>query len=239
MKKECCIPEDVRAMVSRFAHSRKKDHFTKQLSKMLEVLIKDKKLSFLTIQEKIGHMSKSTFLRYINTFRKIGLCRRKRNQQTNEICYYFVQGEDLGITLFFLKSGFQCPVLFLKKHGTPIAEQNSFYLNSIKDVNKKDNVSIFDDIGYLYLFGMRDIVKIGISKNLEKRIRILNSLLIDDTKLIFSIKIKNYSKIEKILHNKYKEKRIKGEWFRLTEDNINEIKQYLNSIDNSVDNLVK
>jgi len=230
IEKKCCIPDAIKEMVSNFAHSRQKGHFIKQLSKVLDLLIKDKKLSFITVKEKIGYMTKSTFLRYINTFRKIGLCRRKRDQQTNEICYYFIKNEDLETTLFFLKSDFHCPILFKKKHGLSIIEQNREYLNAIKDPKQKNNANIFDDIGYLYLLEMSGNIKIGASKDLNTRMKMLNYLLAEDINLCYSIRLKNPFKIEKILHNKYKDKRVKGEWFRLTKDDINEIKIYLDSI---------
>lgn len=130
MKKECCISEEVRAMVLRFAHLRRTKHCTKKLLKILDLLIRDKKLSFISVKEKIGYMSKATFLNYINTFRKIGLCRRKRDMQTGEICYYFVKSSEFELTLFLLKSDFRCPFLFRKKHGLPVLEQIKVYLNN-------------------------------------------------------------------------------------------------------------
>lgn len=53
--------------------------------------------------------------------------------------------------------------------------------------------------------------------------------------LIYKHKIKNIS-IEKELHKKYKHKKIRGEWFELTEEDIKDIKQWLKKLKNPEQN---
>jgi len=84
--------------------------------------------------------------------------------------------------------------------------------------------------GYVYIIGSTDLgwFKIGISreKNLKKRLIGIERYL--PFKIDFSISFlsKRCNKEEKILHRKFKEYRIKGEWFKLNLDHLDEVKKY-------------
>ena len=75
---------------------------------------------------------------------------------------------------------------------------------------------------YVYLFRMNTplepVYKIGISKNLENRIRqIAGPYSID---VIHSFKCRNALEIEQDLHQRFYKKRLHGEWFNLDYDDI-------------------
>jgi hypothetical protein len=78
--------------------------------------------------------------------------------------------------------------------------------------------------GYVYVLKKGDIYKIGCTKNLEQRTRVLNNM---NGGLGCSILIKSefYQKIEKTLHSIFKSKRGIGEWFRLNENDLKRIKE--------------
>ena len=86
-----------------------------------------------------------------------------------------------------------------------------------------------DDGGFIYLLHTDHGIKIGKSKKPDTRTKILG------TKLPFKIikkesfPVKNMSESERHLHKKYKECRLNGEWFDLSEKQLedirNEIKQ--------------
>lgn len=102
----------------------------------------------------------------------------------------------------------------------PINESFEMYVNSIKD-----------EIVYVYV--MKDIntgfFKIGISNNPKYREKTLLSQS-PNVKLIHKRGFNNRSlakRMEKSLHNHFKIKRGRGEWFDLDENDINELKSYL------------
>jgi hypothetical protein len=71
---------------------------------------------------------------------------------------------------------------------------------------------------YIMIDGATKYVKIGKSINPENRERTLQS----EKPTIKMIHVFN-NDIEKILHQKYNDKRLRGEWFDLTEDEVNHI----------------
>ena len=80
---------------------------------------------------------------------------------------------------------------------------------------------------YVYLIKTDHGIKIGKSRSPEKRIHNIS------TKIPFKIMkseyfvVENMSKTESSLHTKYKEYRLNGEWFNLTEKQYSEIKETL------------
>ncbi len=81
--------------------------------------------------------------------------------------------------------------------------------------------------GWLYLIRNRDLYKIGITKNYESRMRQLKP-----DNVIAKLYSRNYLKLERELHDKYKEYRIpQTEYFRLQNKHLKEIKQRLYKFD--------
>ena len=81
--------------------------------------------------------------------------------------------------------------------------------------------------GWLYLIRNRDLYKIGITKNLKNRMRQLKP-----DNVIAKLYTSDFVKLERELHNRYKEFRIpQTEYFRLKTSHINEIKQRILKLD--------
>ncbi len=75
--------------------------------------------------------------------------------------------------------------------------------------------------GWLYLIRNRDLYKIGITKNLENRMRQLKP-----DNVVGKLYTRDFLKLERELHNRYKKFRIpQTEYFRLEDNHLNEIKQ--------------
>jgi len=89
--------------------------------------------------------------------------------------------------------------------------------------------------GYVYFLKRMDqdsSIKIGRAKNIFKRISQLETSLPYDLHLIGYIDTDNDVSLEKKIHNEYREKREKREWFSISEeDAINIIKKYNGNID--------
>tara|TARA_B100000214_G_scaffold63906_1_gene42113 strand:- start:658 stop:1200 length:543 start_codon:yes stop_codon:yes gene_type:complete len=75
--------------------------------------------------------------------------------------------------------------------------------------------------GWLYLIRNRDLYKIGITKNFEKRMQQLKP-----DSVVAKLYSRDFLKLERELHNRYKQFRIpQTEYFRLNVYHVNEIKQ--------------
>lgn len=72
--------------------------------------------------------------------------------------------------------------------------------------------------------------KIGITSNLDKRIKSLQTASPTGIHLVYSINTKHAEKIEKHLHRKYSKYNTNLEWFNLSREQIVEIIFYIETI---------
>lgn len=84
--------------------------------------------------------------------------------------------------------------------------------------------------GYIYIVKINSFYKIGCSFQKGSRVDSLQTGNPYDIELVLEIRVSNYKEVEKILHDRYKLKRAKGEWFTLTFHEVSEIKSYLDSL---------
>ena len=97
------------------------------------------------------------------------------------------------------------------------------YITNLKEV--EDNSGLKNQLTFLYVMIDKNTgyYKIGRSKNPEARERTLQSEK-PTIEMIFSAESKISD--EKVLHELFKNKRIRGEWFDLSGSDINKIKEY-------------
>ena len=81
--------------------------------------------------------------------------------------------------------------------------------------------------------------KIGYSKNPKKRIKQLNTGNSTDLKIVKLYETKYDSKIEAYLKNYFKPKLIKGEWFELTLEDIDNIENIVKINEHALNSLNK
>ena len=98
--------------------------------------------------------------------------------------------------------------------------------NILKDFNRKRDKSYTknNNVGYIYL--IRDKlgnIKIGKSINYKRRINDINNTIPQNIDILLVAKIPNYGKIEAHLHRIFKSKRLKGEWFKLNDKDLEKI----------------
>jgi len=81
--------------------------------------------------------------------------------------------------------------------------------------------------GYIYFAKRGKYTKIGLTtKNPIKRIKQLNNDKYPDaTVLLHAFKTNDTIRVENSFHKEFENKRVKGEWFKLTEEDIEEIKK--------------
>lgn len=78
---------------------------------------------------------------------------------------------------------------------------------------------------YLLRGSVTGYYKIGVSTNLKDRLRQVHNGIPEDTMFIFSST--GGRELESYLHEKYKDKKIKGEWFCLNKNDVAEIKRVM------------
>ena len=130
--------------------------------------------------------------------------------------------------------------LFFADHKSPIASCNTV----LKRLHRDGHVRVDKNAhpykyfskhqfktpsyeGYIYFIKEfhSNTYKIGKSKNIVERLRMFNVKLPFEWELIHSIKVDDYSLIEKLIHKEFSDKRISGtEWFNLDEEDIERIK---------------
>lgn len=97
-----------------------------------------------------------------------------------------------------------------------------------KQQAKKTNNSRYMRIpGYIYVIRQDDFFKIGKALDMQNRMKMYITENPNELEVIIEHKVNNYGYVEKHLHNMFKSKRIRGEWFKLTNTDIVTIKAYL------------
>tara|TARA_E500000081_G_C5967557_1_gene276626 strand:+ start:138 stop:611 length:474 start_codon:yes stop_codon:yes gene_type:complete len=83
--------------------------------------------------------------------------------------------------------------------------------------------------GFVYLIRNKDLYKIGITQNLEQRMKTLKP-----DEIVSTLKTDNYQQLEKKLHKRYKNVRLpQSEYFRLDDSQISDCKSQLNTADSN------
>lgn len=89
---------------------------------------------------------------------------------------------------------------------------------------------------YVYIIGAEGRgFKIGNSKSPNIRVKGLQTGNESELSIAFIYKSKNAKLIEKTLHRYYQHKNLRGEWFGLTHDDIQDIKIKCPVIDSNID----
>ena len=209
------------------------------------------KLSYLEIQEKYG-FSLSSIKKSIEFIQKNFAKVQSKDLLSNAIVCLEERIKDLSS---LLKSNSSQPILTIgelsKRYSKDLLKLQNLYRENF-ELEKKypeiinPNLKEFqewlkwrntelntqerkDQDGYIYLLKSQNAYKIGRSQSIEKRIYTIQNTTPFKIKLIFKKKVRDCFQMERKLHLKFKEKRIKGEWFQLNKEDIEEIKEMLYS----------
>ena len=115
------------------------------------------------------------------------------------------------------------------KHGEEITKFNSAHKNEIEEYYKEYQMPIKRQNyvmkeaktveGNVYIVRMDKYYKIG--KTLDMTCRMGEyTLLPIEPEIVFCKRVDDYTKSEKTLHEQYANKRVRGEWFKLDEEDI-------------------
>lgn len=86
-----------------------------------------------------------------------------------------------------------------------------------------------DEQRYIYLIKCLEYTKIGITNNIKNRFESISTSTPFETEILFAIGVQNSEYHEKYLHQYFQDKHQKGEWFKLNQDDINWINDYLHT----------
>lgn len=98
---------------------------------------------------------------------------------------------------------------------------NETYNLPVRDLTKKEKRK---SPGYVYFVQCNNVVKIGMAKDLNNRVKVYGVNSPFKTKLLHYIKTENKKELEAFFHETFSNKRTDGEWFELTKQDIKDIK---------------
>lgn len=74
------------------------------------------------------------------------------------------------------------------------------------------------------------LVKIGSASNIEKRMSLLRCQSPLSVELVYTLRCTHAGSIERALHDKFRSQHDHGEWYRLSSDDIEEVKRYAHAL---------
>jgi len=99
---------------------------------------------------------------------------------------------------------------------------------AIKRKKKRDTtiVDVMEQTGFVYVLSFGEIYKIGQTWNVKTRLKQLQDMN-PFCRVVKQIELTGYTIAEKRLHEFFQTRRIAGEWFKLTEKDLEKILPYL------------
>lgn len=121
------------------------------------------------------------------------------------------------------KRGFDRMALYAIRQR-PISDMFGAIGHSFKIGHVRRELSEQQNPGYIYLVKLQDTYKIGRTKDVQSRLEALKSGSPFKLTLVHSFFSADCKQLERELHKRYAHLCVKGEWFRLTTSEIDEIK---------------
>jgi len=105
-------------------------------------------------------------------------------------------------------------------------KQKTFNIEQLKEKIKELEKSL-RDYPEVYIFQISNYYKIGKSSDVWRRFDDINVTIPYKLKSLFHQQVKNANKLETKIHQRFKNKRIKGEWFKLNKDEVKAIIKWI------------
>ena len=83
---------------------------------------------------------------------------------------------------------------------------------------------------FLYLVESQGFVKIGVTNDVQGRVSTISTCNPFEVKVILAQEVGSAYQVEKFLHDKFKDTNVRGEWFKLTSNDIAYITEHLSSL---------
>ena len=163
--------------------------------------------------------------------------------------YFFRYGKNMYLRLGMF--AFMLPDIFCDTFNEMKSKDNIY---RIIEFSKDKRLHLLQDIvfelniprdkGYIYVYETQRLFKIGYTLNIENRYKKYVTENPYKIEKIIETKVNNAFKVEQLLHKLFKDKRHRGEWFKLNFDDVgfieslidyNDIRSELNFNDYSFD----
>jgi len=105
--------------------------------------------------------------------------------------------------------------------------KDTYKLSDIKD--EIIEAGFNGDTGYIYLLKVNDYYKLGRTNQFERRLKQFETYNPYKIEVILKAKVDTCEGIEAHLLDKFSDKQVKGEWFKLDNADIEEIKSFLDT----------
>jgi hypothetical protein len=156
-------------------------------------------------------------------------------EERSEAIHTIRFGNDLGMLLISVDGFIKIFEALPKLRDRAFVEESFSRTNEILDdetwewcINITDATVLHSDTpkaGYVYLIqSPTGSYKIGRSKNIANRLKTFNVKLPFEIEIEHVISCSDYRAAERELHKRYADKRVNGEWFALTRDDVEQIK---------------
>lgn len=109
---------------------------------------------------------------------------------------------------------------YIEEHNKERAVQLETPITYEPKKNEKEGVVYF-------LRADNGLTKIGETKDLETRLKAISGSLLNETELLLYIESEDVRKLEEMFHEQFKDKRVKGEWFDLSDSDIWNVKRQM------------
>jgi hypothetical protein len=108
---------------------------------------------------------------------------------------------------------------------TPQLIREAVILREIRPTGPVNHTRSRDPLsGFIYLLSGGGYYKIGLTTDVDRRISEISPKLPFEVELIHVIQADDMTKAESYLHERFSDKRVNGEWFRLSSDDVEWIK---------------
>ena len=97
-------------------------------------------------------------------------------------------------------------------------------INSTKNIKKQEILYIVSHKGF------EGFYKIGVTSDLSQRVAVFETASPLGVEILYNRKTDSVRSVESIVHKKYEDKRRNGEWFELSKEELDEVKQYLDNL---------
>jgi len=147
----------------------------------------------------------------------IGSWLLSRKQQIND--YYWTRNKENKLSIMYSYKSFKVRFIFLPNCEFHVyIEHSRSRTVKIEDKNVRD--SFYADPGYVYFIESKFGWKIGKTRNLDNRKKTFDVKLPFKFALRRFVKSHNITKLEIEFHDYFKNKKLNGEWYLVTEDDI-------------------
>jgi hypothetical protein len=141
--------------------------------------------------------------------------------ESNGIDYY---KDMVGYCLEKMTAVIDSPFLHPRSRQWIVNRAFPFFLEKQHKQEKRKAKKRIPKAGFVYVLQADSYYKIGLSTNVEKRVKQLSTLPPFDVALIHKIETEDMHQLESELHERFAEKRANGEWFELSEEDLTWLK---------------